>query len=250
MDRRRTIMRTISRSVFAFLIAVIIGVGHASLANAQFGGIVYDPANYRQNFMTAVRSYTQIVRQGQQLRNEANMLINQAKHLSKLDLNSVNDLNRILSEIAYLNTQADNVAYEVGRTRQLVKEYFPESYEDFSVDELVVQAEQQWQMSQRAYNDAMVMQSKMVESLETDRAHLGQIMNKSHASVGELQATQSTNQLLGLLIKQSMQAQQMQITQARAGSIDAARRIATEEESRILHQRFVGSNSAYTRGTR
>jgi len=250
MDRRRTIIKTISRSFFALLIAVIIGVGHAPLANAQFGGIVYDPANYRQNFMTAVRSYTQIVRQGQQLRNEANMLINQAKHLSKLDLNSVNDLNRILSEIAYLNAQADNVAYEVGRTRQLVKEYFPQSYEDFSEDELMVRAEQQWQMSQRAYNDAMVMQSKMVESLETDQIILGQIMNKSHASVGELQATQSTNQLLGLLIKQSMQAQQMQITQARAGSIDAARRIATEEESRVLHQRFVGANSAYSGGRR
>jgi len=250
MDSRRTIMRTINRSFFALLIAVIIGAGYAPFANAQFGGIVYDPANYRQNFMTAVRSYTQIVRQGQQLRNEANMLINQAKHLSKLDLNSVNDLNRILSEIAYLNAQADNVAYEVGRTRQLVKEYFPQSYEDFSEDELMVRAEQQWQMSQRAYNDAMVMQSKMVESLESDRVILGQIMNKSYGSVGELQATQSTNQLLGLLIKQSMQAQQMQITQARAGSIDAARRIATEEESRILHQRFVGSNSAYSGGTR
>jgi len=173
MDRRRTIIKTISRSFFALLIAVIIGVGHAPLANAQFGGIVYDPANYRQNFMTAVRSYTQIVRQGQQLRNEANMLINQAKHLSKLDLNSVNDLNRILSEIAYLNAQADNVAYEVGRTRQLVKEYFPQSYEDFSEDELMVRAEQQWQMSQRAYNDAMVMQSKMVESLETRLIDLG-----------------------------------------------------------------------------
>jgi len=250
MDRRGTIMRNINRPFIALLIAVIIGIGHAPLAAAQFGGIVYDPANYRQNFMTAVRSYTQIVRQGQQLRNEANMLINQAKHLSKLDLNSVNDLNRILSEIAYLNAQADNVAYEVGRTRQLVKEYFPQSYEDLSEDELVVQAEQQWQMSQRAYNDAMVMQSKMVESLESDRAVLGQIMNKSHGSVGELQATQSTNQLLGLLIKQSMQAQQMQITQARAGSIDAARRLATEEESRILHKRFVGSSSAYNGGTR
>ena len=55
------------------------------------------------------------------------------------------------------------------------------------------------------------MQSKMVESLEGDRVLLGQLMNSSHGSVGELQATQSTNQLMGLLVKQSMQAQQMQI---------------------------------------
>lgn len=242
--------RRINRVLIGFLTAAIIGSGYVPSAYAQFGGVVYDPANYRQNFMTAVRSYTQVVRQAQQLRNEANMLINQAKHLSKLDLNSVNDLNRILGEIAYLNSQAENVAYEVNRTRQLVQEHFPDSYDGLSEDELVVQAEQQWQMSQRAYNDAMVMQSKMVESLEFDRTVLGQLMNKSHASVGELQATQSTNQLIGLLVKQSMQAQQMQITQARAHSIDAARRIAIEEESRVLHQNFIGANSAYSGGSR
>jgi len=242
--------RTRRGGIITLVLAALIGLGTPSISHAQFGGIVFDPNNYRQNLLTAIRNYAQVTQQANQLRNEAQMLINQAKHLSKLDLNSVNDLNRILSEIAYLNAQADNVAYEVGRTRQLVKEYFPQSYEDFSEDELMVRAEQQWQMSQRAYNDAMVMQSKMVESLETDQIILGQIMNKSHASVGELQATQSTNQLLGLLIKQSMQAQQMQITQARAGSIDAARRIATEEESRVLHQRFVGANSAYSGGRR
>jgi len=110
---------------------------------------VYDPANYKQNFYTAIRSYTQIIRQAQQLRNEANMLINQAKHLSKLDLNSVNDLNRILGEIAYLNTQAENVAYEVNRTRSLVKTHYPEDYSAMSDDEVMAAAEEQWQMSRR-----------------------------------------------------------------------------------------------------
>lgn len=233
-------------------LAAILGLSHVPMAQAQFGfgGIVYDPANFKQNFYTAVRSYTQIIRQAQQLRNEANMLINQAKHLSKLDVNSANDLNRILNEIAYLNTQAENVAYEVNRTRQLVLEHYPESYENLSDDEVVAQAEAQWQMARRAYNDSMVMQSKMVESLEADRAVLGQLMNKSHGAVGELQATQSTNQLMGLLVKQSMQAQQMAITQSRADSLEAARRLAIAEESRVRMRSFMGSaDGAYSGGT-
>ena len=96
----------------------------------------------------------------------------------------------------------------------------------------------------------MIMQSKMVQSLETDRAMLGQLMNSSHGAVGELQATQSTNQLMGLLVKQSMQAQQMQITQSRADSIEAARRLAIEKESRVRMNSFMGdADAAYNGGT-
>ena len=236
--------RIITRLMTGAMIAVV-GLSYAPIASAQFGGIVYDPANFKQNFYTAVMSHTQIIRQAVQLRNEAQMLINQAKHLSKLDLNTAGELNRILSEIAYLNVQAENVAYEVGRTRQLVKEQYPKTYKGMTEDEFYIRAEENWQMSRSAYNDAMVMQSKMVESLADDRIVLNTLTNKSHGSAGMLQATQSTNQLIALLIKQSMQAQQMQVTQYRADSIEHARRLASEKEARQRLKSFVGSNSAY-----
>ena len=240
------------RRIISLTLAVLFSLAHTPLASAQFfGGIVYDPSNYAQNFRTAVHNYTQLIRQAQQLQNEANMLINQAKHLSKLDINSVNDLNRILNEIAYLNNQADNVAYDVNRTRQLIREHFPDTYEGMSQDELTVQAEQQFAMSERAHSEAMLMQSKMVESLDSDRVLLGQLMNSSHGSVGELQATQSTNQLMGLLVKQSMQGQQMQISQSRASSLEAARQLAIEKEARARRKLFLGeADSAYSGGTR
>jgi len=178
------------------------------------------------------------------------MLINQAKHLSRLDVNSATDLNRILNEIAYLNRQAENVAYDVTRTRQLLREHFPSDYEGMSEDQLMVQAEAQFEMSERAQNDAMLMQSKMVESLQQGQALLGQLMNSSHGAVGELEATQSTNQLMGLLVKQSMQAQQMQITQARASSLETSRQLALEKEARARRRLFMGrANDAYSGGT-
>ena len=239
------------RRIISLTLAAFLSLAHTPLASAQFfGGIVYDPSNYAQNFRTAVHNYTQLIRQAQQLQNEANMLINQAKHLSKLDINSVNDLNRILNEIAYLNNQADNVAYDVNRTRQLIREHFPDTYEGMSQDELTVQAEQQFAMSERAHSEAMLMQSKMVESLDSDRVLLGQLMNSSHGSVGELQATQATNQLMGLLVKQSMQAQQMQISQSRASSLEAARQLAIEKEARARRKLFLGeADGAYSGGT-
>jgi len=115
------------RRIVSLALVAALSLAHSPVATAQFfGGVVYDPTNHVQNFRTAIHNYAQLVRQAQQLRNEANMLINQAKHLSKLDLNSVNDLNRILGEIAYLNSQAENVAYDVNRTRQLLREHYPE----------------------------------------------------------------------------------------------------------------------------
>jgi len=232
--------------IITLVLIAVMGLFQTQTAHAQFGGIVFDPNNYRQNLLTAIRNYAQVTQQANQLRNEAQMLINQAKHLSRLDINTQGELIRLLSEIAYLNTQAENVAYEVERTRALVRQHYPESYEDFSGDEFLARTETQWQMSRTAYNDAMIMQSQMVESLAADRSTLGQLMGASRASVGQLQAVQSTNQLMALLIKQSMAAQQMQITQARADSIEQARRLAIEKESKRQREVFVGGNTAYS----
>jgi len=236
------------RGIITLALIAAMSFSHAPITYAQFGGVVYDPANFKQNFLTAVRSYTALLRQAQQLRNEAQMLINDAKQLSRLDFSSQSRLLAILDEITWLNQQAENVAYEVNRTRQIVRETYPETYDDFTEDEMVVRAEEQWQMSRRAYNDTMVMQSKMVESITSDKQLLGQLMTKSQSSVGELQATQSTNQLLALLIKQIMQMQQMQVTQGRADAVEQARRLAIEKESKQKRQHFVGSKSAYAGG--
>jgi len=238
------------RRIITIVAIAVLGLTHTPVANAQFfGGIVYDPTNYAQNFRTAVHNHAQLIRQGIQLRNEATMLINQGKHLFKLDINAAAELNRLLSEIAYINSQAEHVAYEVSRTRELLRQQYPDSHDGLSDDELVAQAEQQFENSQKAYHESMLMQSKLIESIETDRAMLGELLNTSHNSVGELQASKTTNQLIGLLVKQLMQAQQLQVTQSRAESIEAARLIAIQSESRARTQNFLGSpNDAYSGG--
>ena len=110
------------RRIITLALIAAMSFSHSPISYAQFGGVVYDPANFKQNFLTAVRSYTQLLRQAQQLRNEAQMLINDAKHLSRLDFNAQSRLIAILDEITWLNQQAENVAYDVNHTRQIVRE--------------------------------------------------------------------------------------------------------------------------------
>ncbi|MGG6988304.1 UNVERIFIED_CONTAM: P-type conjugative transfer protein TrbJ, partial [Pseudomonas aeruginosa] len=61
-----------------------------------------------------------------------------------------------------------------------------------------------------------------------------------------LQAMQATNQLLALQAKQSIQAQQLQITQDRAASLELARQAAAMERAREVRRRFLGTGTPYT----
>ena len=236
------------RRIKSILLIVIMLLSYAHTAQAQFGGIVFDPKNFVQNLYTASRSLIQIRQQVSQLQNEARMLIGQAKNLAKLDYNAQYELLRILEEIAALTEEAENVSYEVGRSRQLMRDHYPQEYADMSDEELVQNAEVQWENSRVAFEKSIVMQSKMISSVKVDARTLDRLVTESQSSTGNLSVVQAGNQLLALLIKQIMQMQQMDAVQYRAESLERARQIAIEKESRQKHKRFVGNKKAYGKG--
>ncbi|MCF6303724.1 MAG: P-type conjugative transfer protein TrbJ, partial [Devosiaceae bacterium] len=67
------------RRIKSFLLVFLMLVSFAQAEQAQFGGTVFDPKNFVQNLYTASRTLIQIRQQVSQLRNEARMLIGQAK---------------------------------------------------------------------------------------------------------------------------------------------------------------------------
>ncbi len=234
MDRRRLILSFLLAST-----AIIMPIQKASAF------VVYDPSNYVQNLYTAIRSLQQVRNQVSQLRNEAQMLVGQAKDLTKLDFNARQELMRVLNEMTRLNAEADNLAYNVGRLKQELRDTFPEDYAQLSKEQSTQVAEQQWRITRDGYYSAMVMQAGLAESLAGDQQTLSSLVGESQASTGNLAATQSTNQLLALLIKQNMAYQQTMIAGQRADAISNARLIAIEQESRQRRQKFLGSKKVY-----
>ena len=99
-----------------------------------------------------------------------------------------------------------------------------------------------------AFEESIVMQSKMISSVKVDARTLDRLVTESQSSTGNLSVVQAGNQLLALLIKQIMQMQQMDAVQYRAESLERARQIAIEKESRQKHKRFVGNKKAYGKG--
>src|SRR3546814_18017416 len=84
---RRTAMK---RQLGAACLAACLALSPIQSAHALFGAgdVVFDPSNYSQNVLQAVRALQQINNQIRSLQNEVLMLQNLAKHLARLDYRS------------------------------------------------------------------------------------------------------------------------------------------------------------------
>ena len=227
---------------------IIISTSSFGMAHAQFGfgGVVFDPRNFAQNLLTAARTLQQINNQVRSLRNEADALVNDAKDLANLDFNSQAELIRLLNEIADLLNDANAITYQVEETERVFQETFPQEYESFSNTEIAESASLQWETSHAGYQDAVMMHSQIVSTVQADTEMLGHLMTESARAGGNLSIEQAGNQIAALNAKQNMQIQELMAAQFRAEALERARRLEIERQGPVLLDRFVGEPSAYS----
>ena len=237
-----------------YLVASALGLGTAGSlamaltctpARAQF--TVFDPSNYSQNLLTAARTLQQINNQIQSLQNEATMLINQAKNLTRIDFPELQALTQTLQQVDRLMGQAQGIQFRVSGLDQQFRQLFPQSFSAaLRTNEQVVAARARLDTAMFAYQQTMTVQAQVTENVTADAQALGGIVAKSQGAEGALQAQQATNQLLALAAKQQFQIQNMMAAQYRAEAIEQARRVQAEIDARAATRRFLGSGSAYT----
>jgi P-type conjugative transfer protein TrbJ len=208
---------------------------------------VFDPWNYHQNILTASQTLTEINRQIDQLRNEAQMLLKMDLELTKLTETIAPDLARTLGEIQSLMDEANAVAMTVEETDEAMQNLFPDAFgASLSSDDMVQNARARWDEVLASYKRSANLQAKIVENIETDSGLLATLLARSRSSVGNLQATQTGNELTGLAVKQSLQLQQLLAADARAQTIDQASDLAAQEEARTRFKSFLGNTTAYS----
>src|SRR3546814_2534635 len=95
---------------------------------AQAQITVFDPGNYSQNLLTAARTLQQINNQIQSLQNEANMLVNQAKNLTRIDFPELQALTQTLQQVDRLMGQAQGIQFRVTGLDQQFRQLFPQSF--------------------------------------------------------------------------------------------------------------------------
>jgi P-type conjugative transfer protein TrbJ len=239
-----------------FLIATALGLGAAgslamgvlttsSPASAQIA--TFDAGNYSQNILTAARTLQQINNQIQSLQNEASMLINQAKNLSKIDFPQLQAITEKLQAIDRLMGQAQGISFRVNGIDEQYRKLFPEAFDAaLRRDGQVAAAKARLDAQMSAFRQTMGVQSQVVENVQADAQTLSELVSKSQGAEGALQVTQATNQLLALTAKQQFQIQNLMVAQYRAEATEAARRAQAEAEGRAATAKFLGTGSAYT----
>jgi len=215
-------------------------------ACAQF--TVFDPTNYSQNLLTAARTLQQINNQIQSLQNEATMIMNQAKNLTRIDFPELQRLTQAIQQIDQLMGQARGISFRVGSVESEFQRLFPSTFNAaLSGNDQIVAARARLNASVAAFNQTMQVQAQVVGTVNADAADLAAIVAKSQGAEGALQVGQATNQLLALAAKQQFQIQNLMAAQYRADALEAARRAQAESDGRAAARRFLGSGTAYPR---
>lgn len=208
---------------------------------------VFDTSNYAQNLLTAARALQQVNNQIKSLQNEAQMLVNQGKNLSRIDFPQLQRLQEKLGEIDQLLGKAQAIDFRVDQLDERFRQLYPQDFgRVVSSDQRVLEARARLEASIGGFRQAMTLQSGIVENVRDDAEALAAIVARSQGAEGSLQAQQATNQLLALTTKQQIQLQQMMAAQFRSESAEQARRAQESIEARAATKRFLGDGKAYT----
>ena len=214
---------------------------------AQAQLTVFDPGNYSQNLLTAARTLQQINNQIQSLQNEATMLTNQAKNLTRIDFPEFQALTQTLQQVDRLMGQAQGIRLQVSGLDRQFRQLFPQSFgQALRINEQVIAARTRLDTAMSAYQHTMTVQAQVVENVSADAQTLSALVAKSQGAEGSLQAQQATNQLLALTAKQQFQIESMMAAQYRAETIERARQVQAQIDAQAATKKFLGSGTAYT----
>ncbi|HKY81979.1 MAG TPA: P-type conjugative transfer protein TrbJ [Sphingobium sp.] len=239
-----------------YLVASALALGGAG---AMGGGLflqsrpayaipVFDSANYAQNLLTAARTLQQINQQIQSLQNEASMLTNMAKNLSRISFPELTELTNRLRAVDRLMAAAQGIDFRIDTLDSQFKRLFPDNYDAaMRSDERLAAARERFDAARQAYQQSMRIQSQVVGNVAQDAEAIETLVGKSQGAEGALQAAQATNQLLALVTKQQLQIQNMMAAHFRAQAVEEARRIQAESDARAATRQFLGSGTAYNR---
>ncbi len=233
---------------FGVALATAVAIAGVSLpAAAQM--TVFDPSNYSQNLLTAARTLQQVNNQILSLQNEAQMLINQARHLTSLPYSSLQQLQQSIGRTRQLLGQAQNIAYDVQQIDRAFSTTYAPASANQSAQSLIANAQMRWQNSVAGLQDALRIQATVVGNLDTNRREMSALVDASQGAAGALEAAQAGNQLVALQAHQLADLTATVAAQGRAQSLEAAARVAAQDQAREQLRRFLSPNTGYQPST-
>lgn len=237
-------MRRIRSILFATTLA-LIGAGAAvSSAYAQLA--VFDPVNFSQNILTALRTLQSNVNEAQQIANQIQQINNQMQNLQRLPGASsasllgdyVNAWNQMTNTFAGINGLASNIATLTVNYNNL----FPaRTGAPVSSAQVLSQLQQYLGQARQTYQGVYLQSGAVMASLPQQQADMAMTLATSNGASGNLDAlqgqTQMTAQVAQLLAQQNAQVAAMNQAEAdwlneQMELLDSTRAMQTQSEAR------------------
>ena len=229
----------------------LLGVGLALAiglsASAPHALTVFDPLNYEQNLLSAIRALDTVGNQIRQLQNQAQALTRMDRNLLPQSGSIAPQLQSTLANLRAQVAQGEALALTVRETEAGYQRLFPTAYSDAVTGNVAIgAAKSRWDEAYASFKRAALLQGQVADAVGSDGRLLDDILGRSQSSLGALQASQAGNELTALGVKQALQLQTLIAAQYRAETTDRARSIVAQEEARQRFQQFLGDSRAYT----
>ncbi len=221
--------------------SVLVIACAASAGQAQV--VVFDPKSYVQDVLTAARQLQQINNQIVSLQNQAQMLINEAQNLASLPTSALNMLQSDLTRTQQLLSEAQHITYNTGQINQAFTTQYGQASLTMPQVQLVARAQQRWQTSLGAFQDALNVQAGVVANLTNAKTQMSTLVTASQGSTGALQASQSGNQLLALIAKEIADLTAVVTAQSRADALSAADKATAPADAQVRFSQFMAGGT-------
>jgi len=200
---------------------------------------VFDPTNLAQNLLQATRALEQINNQIRQIEQAAAMLRTNPLQLSP-------ELSQSIGEARRLFSAAEGLAFEVDQLSDDLRTLYPETWEEFDLEDIVGQSDRWMAESRRSLERAMAAEARAAASIERTQGAIDRALQSSGGSEGQTGAIQAGNQLLGIQASQLAEIHTLLIAQGRALQTERLERIAREERSREIQRRAFPTTTSGT----
>lgn len=181
-------------SGFLLLVPMLFGAIHKP-AKAE---VVFDPSNFSQNILQAIRSLESNLNEARMLANQVQQLANDLRNLEKLPRNIVEDFRAQFEELF----SAVGSVHGLIQNLSNLQSQFDDLYPDYSGqpgpipgEEFSEKADEWLRESRGMMLQSSITGAKVLEDLPRTHQRLEELLADSGDAIGILQATQAGNQI-------------------------------------------------------
>ncbi len=209
---------------------------------------VFDPLNYQQNVLSALRALEQINTQVRQLEAQAQMILRMEQNLQRLGTTLAPDLQRALADIQSRLRDGAGLALTLRATEIHYAQLYPKEVATLLAnDDVLRTAKRRSDEAYASLRRSALLQGQVADGVATDTRLLDDALARSRGAAGALDVAQAGNELAGLHVKQALQLQSLLVAQGRADTLQRARELSLEAEAQQRFRTFVGTGNGYAR---